>query len=212
MPRPERQVFLNVPFDRRYRRLFHALVFSVHDCGFTSRCALEQSDSAQVRLDKLYELIGSCRFGIHDLSRTTLDGLNHLPRFNMPLELGIALGAKRFGAAEQRRKFTLILDSEPFRYQKFCSDIAGQDVRSHSDTIEGAVASVRSWLRESAPKLSMPGEVEIEQRFYQFWDDLPTMCRVDGIRPANLGFIDLRAMVDGWQSENPRASERSVSN
>src|SRR5438876_8722653 len=119
MPRYERQVFVNVPFDRRYTKLFHALVFAVHDCGFTVRCALEGSDSADVRLDKLLRLIRVCRFGIHDLSRTTLDTANRLPRFNMPLELGLFLGARQFGDTEQRAKRALILDSAPYRYQKF---------------------------------------------------------------------------------------------
>ena len=46
----------------------------------------------------------------------------------MPLELGIFLGAKRFGRAEQKGKVCLILDTERYRYQQFMSDIAGQDI------------------------------------------------------------------------------------
>ena len=33
MPAYNAQVFLNVPFDTRYKKLFHALVFAVQDCG-----------------------------------------------------------------------------------------------------------------------------------------------------------------------------------
>lgn len=106
-------VFINVPFDRRYKKLFDALVFAVHDCGFLARSAREQDDGSQVRLDKLYEIIGECRFGIHDLSRTSIDTKHRLPRFNMPLELGIFLGAKRYGGAKQGRKSCLILEREP---------------------------------------------------------------------------------------------------
>jgi len=72
-----------------------------------------------VRLDKLYEILGECRFGIHDLSRTTLDTRSQLPRFNMPLELGIFLGAKRYGGASQAKKSCLILDRDQYRYQIF---------------------------------------------------------------------------------------------
>jgi hypothetical protein len=117
----EQSVFVNVPFDNRYVKLFHALVFAVHDCGFVCRCALESDDGSDVRFDKLVTIIRSCRYGIHDISRTTLDGANRLPRFNMPLELGLFLGAKRFGSAEQQRKTCLILERDPYRYQKFCS-------------------------------------------------------------------------------------------
>lgn len=44
----------------------------------------------------------------------------------MPLELGIFLGAKRFGTGEQKKKACLILDRDPFRYQKFTSISPGK--------------------------------------------------------------------------------------
>lgn len=96
-------VFINAPFDRRYRRLFDALVFAVVDCGFEARCALEGDDGSEVRLDKIYRLIQECALGIHDLSRTTLDSRHRLPRFNMPLELGPAHPGIPAGALLARR-------------------------------------------------------------------------------------------------------------
>lgn len=74
-------------------------------------------DGGQTRIDKLYGLIEACRYGIHDLSRTELDKTYRLPRFNMPLELGIFLWAKRYGGSKQKQKRLLILDIEPYRYQ-----------------------------------------------------------------------------------------------
>jgi hypothetical protein len=56
------------------------------------------------------------QFGIHDVSRVELDESNKLPRFNMPLELGLFLGAKSFSdEARQKKKRCLILDSDPHR-------------------------------------------------------------------------------------------------
>lgn len=104
-------VFLNVPFDNRYSELFRALVFAVHDCGFNARCALEADNSADVRVEKLYRIIRECRFGIHDISRTSLDRVSKLPRFNMPLELGLFLGAKAYGGPTQRSKSCLVLEA-----------------------------------------------------------------------------------------------------
>ena len=51
-------------------------------------------------MGKIYGLIEECRYGIHDLSRTKLDEINALPRFNMPIELGLFLGAMRYGRKE----------------------------------------------------------------------------------------------------------------
>ena len=152
----DRQVFLNVPFDARYKKLLRALVFSVHECGLVARCAQEKDDGGQVRVDKLLAIIRQCRFGIHDLSRTTLDGKNRLPRFNMPLELGLFLGARNFGGHDQRSKVCLILDSERYRYQIFCSDIAGQDIRAHANEVSRALAVVRDWLQTHLPARARP--------------------------------------------------------
>ena len=59
MPATKEGVFINVPFDRRYKKLFDALVFAVHDCGFLARGAREQADSSQVRLNSSLRSSGS---------------------------------------------------------------------------------------------------------------------------------------------------------
>src|SRR5215216_4348592 len=120
-------VFINCPFDEHYTSIFQALVFAIHDAGFVARSALEINDAGQVRLEKIINIISESKYSIHDLSRVELDSSNFLPRFNMPLELGILIGAKRFGNKRQASKAALIMDKEPYRYQIFISDIAGQD-------------------------------------------------------------------------------------
>ena len=89
-----RNVFINCPFDDTYLPLFRTIIFTVHDMGFRARCALEASNAGNVRIDKIQNIIAECKYSIHDLSRTQLDRRHRLPRFNMPLELGIDLGCK----------------------------------------------------------------------------------------------------------------------
>ena len=144
-----RDVFINCPFDKKYRPTFRAIVFTIVDCGFRPRCALEIDDSTGIRIEKILDLVSRCKFGIHDLSRTELSKSTKLPRFNMPLELGIFLGAARLGNPSQRRKVGLILDKNRYRFQKFISDIAGQDIHEHKGIPKNAVAEVRGWLRSS---------------------------------------------------------------
>jgi hypothetical protein len=91
-------IFFNCPFDEAYKSLFEALVFAAFDCGYVPRCALEVDDAGQVRIEKILAIIRGCRLGVHDISRTELDLVNALPRFNMPFELGLFVGAARFGA------------------------------------------------------------------------------------------------------------------
>ena len=143
VPQYDYSVFVNCPFDAAYRSLFEALVFAVHDCGYIARCALEIDDASQIRIEKVERIIAGCKFGIHDISRTEPDAATGLPRFNMPLELGMFLGAKRFGRAEQKSKVCLILDTERYRYQKFISDISGQDITAHQGKPEQVTKVVR---------------------------------------------------------------------
>jgi hypothetical protein len=122
---PSASVFINCPFDKQYQPLFEAIVFCVSACGFLPRCTLELTDASEVRIENIYRLIAQCTNGIHDISRTEVDDQPYqLPRFNMPLELGIFLGAKRFGGSSKKR--CLIMDRQPYRYQRFISDIGGR--------------------------------------------------------------------------------------
>src|SRR5262245_60589749 len=116
----EKDVFLNCPFDSGYRPVRNGLIFAVHDCEFLVRSALEVEDSGEVRVQKILRIIGESPFAIHDISRVESDPKTKLPRFNMPLELGLFLGAKAFGDATNQRKRCIVLDREPFRYQTFC--------------------------------------------------------------------------------------------
>ena len=66
-------------------------------------------------------------------ARTALDDANALPRFNMPLELGIALGCKAY-SPDCVDQSLLIFDSEQYRFQKFVSDLSGQDIHQHGNS------------------------------------------------------------------------------
>jgi hypothetical protein len=191
MPQPYiRGVFINAPFDQTHWDLFHAMVFTVMDCGFSPRCALEAGDGSQVRIEKLFCIIEDCRLGIHDISYTALDPVTGLPRFNMPLELGLFLAAKRFGGSRQRRKNCLVLDAEPYRYQKFISDIAGQDIRSHQGRPRVVVQLVRNWLRNADREKTMPSDEIIWSRYESFRRDLPLISRKLRLREGNMIFND----------------------
>lgn len=195
-----KNVFINCPFDEPYLPLFNAIVFAVHDAGFRPRCALEVSDGGQYRLEKIMQIISECRYGIHDISRTSLDHRNRLPRFNMPLELGLDLGCRRFGSAHQRRKVVLILDTAPHRYQKFISDIAGQDVFAHAGLVGKAISQVRNWLRTASGKSDIPSGTEIHRRYMLFSKVLPQLCRNLRLDLQDLPFVDFSYLVVTWLS------------
>ena len=195
-------VFINCPFDSGYKPLFDAMVFVIHDCGFVARCALEEDDASQVRIDKIYSIIETCRYGIHDISRTELDENSGFPRFNMPLELGIFLGAKKFGITEQKRKKCLVLDKEPYRYQQFISDIAGQDIQAHKNNAETIVKVVRNWLRNASERQTVPGGGIIWERYKTFLRDLPQTTEELRLDTEDLIFNDYASVIARWLEKN----------
>lgn len=191
-------VFINCPFDDEYKPLFEAIVFTVFDCGFIARCALEEQDASQIRLEKLYVSIGDCRYAIHDISRTELDAISGLPRFNIPLELGLFLSAKRFGSKEQQRKQCLILDRESYRYQRFISDISGQDIEAHANNTHTVITLIRNWLRAASRRVTLPGGSIIFDHYQMFRRDLPQMCRDSRLKPHELTFNDYALLITEW--------------
>jgi hypothetical protein len=201
--RYDRRVFINCPFDAQYKPLFEAVVFAVRDCGLRPRCALEIDDASEVRIDKIFKIIAECRFGIHDISRTEVTSASGLPRFNMPLELGMFLAAKRFGTGRQKKKVCLILDSAPYRYQKFISDIAGQDIQIHNNSSHEAIADVRNWLGGASDSKILPGGMEIYRRFQLFEQDLPALCQKFRLERSELTFNDSVSIIADWLQDNP---------
>lgn len=204
----DNSVFINCPFDTAYRPLFEAVTFATYDCGFYPRCALEVDDSSQVRIEKINDIIRQCRLAVHDISRTQLDGSTRLPRFNMPLELGIFLGAKAFGTKEQRRKAAIILDTDRYRYQKYISDIAGQDIRAHGRKADEAIRQVRDFLSTHRdPGVILPGGDRIVRRYDEFRRGLPDTCGTLHLDLNKLTFRDLTTLIVGWMRAYPLSPE-----
>ncbi|HUR80425.1 MAG TPA: hypothetical protein VM733_06645 [Thermoanaerobaculia bacterium] len=203
----ERHVFINCPFDRAYRPILRALLFAVYDCGFRARSALEVEDSGEVRVQKIIRIIGECALGIHDISRVQPDRSSNLPRFNMPLELGLFLGARAYGGSDHQAKRCVILDSEQYRYQKYISDIAGQDIRAHGDKPNVAIELVRNWLSASgvAQQQVIPSGSVLAKRYRAFGAERPGICRRLQLDARRLTFTDDVTMIIGWLEENPWA-------
>ncbi|HYR07134.1 MAG TPA: hypothetical protein VEQ60_05185 [Longimicrobium sp.] len=199
----EDSVFINCPFDPEYQAIFRAIAFTVHDCGFLARCALEVDDSGEVRIAKINRIIRECRHGIHDISRTELDRVENLPRFNMPLELGLFLGAREFGTGKQKQKRALILDIERYRFQKFCSDISGQDIKAHEGSADKAIRAIRNWLATTLDgSVLLPSAGKVVDRYSAFQADLPGICAPLHLDPDDLQFVELRTLVEEWVDQN----------
>ena len=188
-------VFINCPFDTEYKPIFYAIVFTIVRAGYRARCALETDDAAENRLGKIIKIISECRYGIHDISRTETDGDPPLPRFNMPLELGLWFGAHHLGGDDQAGKRCIVFDREPYRYPRFISDISGQDIHSHDLDISKLIKELSAWLRNLPGGLHTGGGQAILREYQDFSALLPALSNQKDLTPDELLFADFNLMV-----------------
>jgi hypothetical protein len=163
----ERSVFINCPFDETYAPILRPILFCILYLGFEPRIAVERLDGGEPRIEKLLELIEDSKFAIHDLSRLKAKRAGEFFRLNMPLELGLDIGCKRFKVGQWQDKKCLILETEKYRYQAALSDLSNSDIEAHGDDPVEALTIVRNWLNNEAT-LHAQGPTFVWGRFTDF--------------------------------------------
>jgi hypothetical protein len=163
----ETNVFINCPFDEEYKLLLKPILFTNILCGLTPKIA-ESEDSGETRIKGIEKLIEESRYSIHDLSRMRASSKGEIARFNMPFELGLDFGCKRFKGGQHADKKSLILDSSKYRYQKALSDISGNDIAFHNSNPEDAIRAVRNWLQKLNHKQKYPSANRIWIDYIEF--------------------------------------------
>ena len=199
-PPPSKAVFVNCPFDDGFRPIFRAMTFAIIASSYYPRCALDAIDGAEIRVSKIAKMIGECDWGIHDLSRVEVDTAG-VPRFNMPMELGLHLGARLFGSGRHRRKRALILEAQSHRYDAALSDISGQDIEVHANDPGLAIRRVRNWLSEhrASNEPPLPGAGAMLGDHAKFQADAGTLLAARRLDPLDeLTHSDFLFTVRDW--------------
>jgi hypothetical protein len=142
-------VFLNIPYDEEFTSLYIAYIVGLCQLGFVPHLASE-IPGGERRLNRIFQLIKSCRYSIHDLSRIEVSVVaTAVPRFNMPLELGMTITWQNLHPS---RHTWFVWESEPYRLQRSASDLNGTDPYIHNGTAEGVLRELcNAFRRESIP-------------------------------------------------------------
>ena len=157
-PRPDpNSVFLNVPYDEEFIGLYVAYIVGLCQLNLVPHLASEIPGGDR-RLNKIFKLIQSCRYSIHDLSRVEVNVTTAaVPRFNMPLELGMTI---TWQTLHPSRHSWFVLESEPYRLQRSASDLNGTDPNIHNGKAEGVLRELCNIFRRSGVP-SVPRMVEV---------------------------------------------------
>ncbi len=199
------QVFINCPFDKDYLNLLKPLLFTINRIGFIPRIASERLDSAEVRLEKIKELIESCKYGIHDLSRSKAQNAGEFFRMNMPFELGLDLGCRSYHPeAKYRSKQILILEEEHYSTQKALSDLSFADCKYHKNDSEELVYEVRNWFSQCGNK-GLVSASSIWDDYNYFYSDLYQNGIGKGFKPKDIDRLPIGEFIQeimDWNRKN----------
>jgi hypothetical protein len=120
--------FINMPYATRYERVYLAFIAGLAGFGMIPTAAVKDP-SSQFQLDRIFNLVADSDYSFHDLSLMSLDrNTPRTPRFNMPFELGLAVGVARL---KNPRHQWFVFDTGRFRVAKALSDLGGITVRVH---------------------------------------------------------------------------------
>lgn len=192
----EKNVFINCPFDSAYYPLLRPLLFTIVYLGFNPKIALERSDSGEQRLDKICELIKESKYSIHDLSRLKSGKRDEFYRLNMPFELGMDYGSRRFGSTRLKGKKYLILEKSALDYRKALSDISGVDIKNHDNRPVMLVQAVRNWFVDTVELSNVAAPRVIWYKFTDFASDFYTRRQNEGFSDEDLNMMPVREYIN----------------
>jgi len=191
----ERNVFVNCPFDTEYLPLLRPLLFTITYLDLELRIALENLDSGTARIEKIIGLITDSKFAIHDLSRLKAEKAGEFYRLNMPFELGLDVGCRRFRNGKWSEKQCLILETQRYRYQAALSDMSNSDIGVHNDDPAEVVSQVRNWLNNVAD-LHAAGPSAIWARFNEFMADNYDHLKSRGFSDDDIQKLPIAELID----------------
>lgn len=199
----DKSVFINCPFDKGYGEIQSYIVFTILYLGFEPKIASSISDSGDIRISKIIDMISQSRYSIHDISRLKAKKKDEYYRLNMPLELGIDIGVRGYSQKHNDKRF-LILSSTPYDYRKAASDLAGYDIEAHEDNAEKACFLVRKWLENCVPQKS-DGATKVAAAFTEFQSDLIITLKTRGFSDKEIEDLQMSETIsemDNWISKN----------
>lgn len=191
------KVFVNCPFDNSYFSLLKPLLFTIIYIDLIPQIS-ETSDSGEVRLINIRQLMARSKYSIHDLSRMEPLKSDDYPRFNMPFECGIDFGLKMSNESCYANKKFLILEKEQHRYQKVISDISGNDIKPHKNEPEQVVKVIRDWFKHSIR--NTPRHKEIWYAYNEFEFYYESILVEEGYNPNDINSLTFSDIIEYMQT------------
>ncbi len=217
LPNPdfEKNVFINCPYDKDYTRLLHPLLFTVLYLEFNPRIASELNDSGELRMTKICELIELSKYSIHDLSRNKSKKKKESYRLNMPFELGIDYGCRKFAAQQEDKKYLegkrfLVVGNDRRSLADAFSDFNGMDPQTHDDQPVNMMRIVNFWLSGFKGKIEAPTK-KIWGKFNLFMQNFAEERMAEGFTDDDIyemPTVFFIGYIKEWLEKNANGNKR----
>jgi hypothetical protein len=198
-----KSVFLNIPYDAAFEDLYLAYIVGLTQLGLRVNATLAVPN--QDRLQTIIRLIEASGFSIHDLSR--IEASHGVPRFNMPVELGLALYRSHVTKGKHR---VFVFESKRYRAQRSTSDVNGIDPHIHHGTPKGLMGSLRNIFRQPGNATTVP---EMLASYRAVKRKLPEFRRNSGgkslFEAAVFQDLTVAALVESQRLIGRRSSNRA---
>ena len=191
MPKPRVEpdsVFLNVPYDLAFERLYLAYIAGLSTLGLAARATLE-IPGGERRLDRIFTLLQSCTYSIHDLSRVQLNRTRPAtPRFNMPMELGLAIAWSKLSHGKHS---WFVFETEQGRALKSISDLNGTDLNIHGGTVAGVMRELcNAFVRRRGGQPNVPQMMSVYRKLRAAVPAIQQRTGADSLFESRM-FIDI---------------------
>jgi hypothetical protein len=178
---------MNIPYDDAFAGTYLAYISGLISLGLSPKATLA-IPGGLTRLDRIFALIRSCRYSLHDLSRVELDmTFPPTPRFNMPMELGMSVA---WAKLHPNQHTWFVFESQARRAQKSISDLNGTDCNIHGATAEGVMRELCNAFVRKTNRITVPDMLVLYAHLTSRAPDLMRRAGTDSLFEARI-FDDL---------------------
>ncbi len=86
---------------------------------------------------------------------------------------------------------------QKFRLKQFISDLSGQNIGAHRNTVEEAIKIIRNWLASKTTE-KIPSASIIFSKYKNFLIDLSELCELNTWTKEELTFDKYSSLVTNW--------------
>lgn len=119
-------------------------------------------------------------------------------RGNMPFELGLDFGCRNF-SSPLNQKSILILEEKKYSYQKFISDLSGNDIHAHDNNPVTAIRVVRKWISAFDEFGSKMAANKVSMEYTDFWDAYDKELRSKNFSQDDIDNLPTTELMDAMK-------------